>query len=691
MGSRAADTAGAQALSFRRDVNGLRALAVASVVAFHVDRAAVPGGFVGVDIFFVISGYLISRILFAELRDGAFSLRDFYAKRVRRIFPALIVVMTVVWGAGWILLDPPAFAELGRQQREAAFFSLNFHEIAASGYFDLAAEARPLLHLWSLSIEKQFYIVWPALLILLFRWPRLVAPTILLIFAGSLAVDLVLTARDPTKAFYLPWSRAWELALGAMVAEREMFPGGQTRPPFVCRLLERSPALFSLEGADLAFLFGVALMISAVFLLDDAQPFPGWRALIPTLGCALALANPKSRWAERLLDGRAAQWLGGISYPLYLWHWPLLSFAFIEWGPSASPVIRVALAGVAILLAWLTARFIERPTSASFRRQALGVVATLTLAMIGCGAVGALTKSANGFASRYPPGIAALFDFPPRGLADALYRAGQCFYDRRDSQNSLATLRDRLIGQFAEAGCATPRDAGKPTILILGDSHGAHLYPGIAAEFGAVANVLQLNANYCAPLIEPAQTGEGPIGTERCRIVNRVIQEMTRKIRPAVVVIGAFYWQYLTFPAYRYPDFETAYRASLAELSVAGVGPILVVGDPPIWRPALPSLVARELLTSGASPRFSSAGLVEESLAIDEAQRRQPWPPGVAYVSLIAALCDANGCPRRVGDDLPNDLFAIDYGHLSRQGSIFVARNVLGPAIRAALAAAKAR
>ena len=144
----------AEALAFRRDVNGLRALAVASVVAFHVDRDAVPGGFVGVDIFFVISGYLISRILLAELHAGAFSLREFYAKRIRRILPALVVVLFAVWAAGWFVLDPPAFTELGRQQRDGAFFSLNFHEIAEAGYFDLASAARPLLHLWSLSIEE---------------------------------------------------------------------------------------------------------------------------------------------------------------------------------------------------------------------------------------------------------------------------------------------------------------------------------------------------------------------------------------------------------------------------------------------------------------------------------------------------------------------------------------------------------
>lgn len=668
----------AEAFAFRRDVNGLRALAVASVVAFHVDRDAVPGGFVGVDIFFVISGYLISRILLAELHAGAFSLREFYAKRIRRILPALVVVLCAVWAAGWFVLDPPAFTELGRQQRDGAFFSLNFHEIAETGYFDIASAARPLLHLWSLSIEEQFYIVWPALLFALFRVRRLVAPAIVLIFFGSLAISLALTAHDPTRAFYLPWSRAWELALGAAVAYRELFwPARPGRAPPAAR-------------ADVFALVGLALMLGAVFLLDEAQPFPGWRALAPTCGCAMTLASPGGVWSDRLLGGRVAQWLGRVSYPLYLWHWPLLSFAFIAWGPSGALPIRIALAAVATLLAWLTYRFVERPAAASFRLHEAGVVAALALALGGCGALGAWTKTHEGFASRYPADIAALFAYPPRGLAESLYRAGSCFYDKRDTPDSLTTLAARLARQFAAADCATVKDPSKPTILVLGDSHGAHLYPGLASAFGGVANILQLDANYCAPLIEPAETALGPTGTERCRIVNRLIAEQIRAIKPTVVVIGAFYLQYLSFPDYRYPNFEDSFTKALAGLRAEGTGPILVVGDPPLWRPTLPALVARERLADGQSPRSSNHGLMTESVAIDEALRRRTWPAGVTYVSLVEGLCNALGCLRRVGDDLPKDLIALDYGHLSQRGSIFVAREVLGPVIQAALAAAKA-
>ena len=663
----------AEPLAFRRDVNGLRALAVVSVVAFHVDRSVVPGGFVGVDIFFVISGYLISRILFAELSADAFSLREFYAKRVRRIFPALIVVILTVWIAGWFLLDPPAFTELGRQQRDGAFFSLNFRQIAETGYFDLASEARPLLHLWSLSIEEQFYVVWPALLLALFRVRRLVAPAVFVIFFASLAVNLTLTGHDPTRAFYLPWSRAWELALGAAVAYREIFwRSGVADAP-------------SSRATNFTVLIGLALMIGAIFLFRETQSFPGWRALLPTCGCALVLANPGGPWGERLLGGIAAQAIGRISYPLYLWHWPLLSFAFIEWGPNGMLPIRVALAAAAVVLAWLTYRFVERPAAAGFRLHEAGVVAALALGLVACGALGALTKTSNGFAIRYSAPIEALFDFPPRDLAPTLYRAGRCFYDQRDSAASLTTLRARVAQQFADASCALVMDPRKPTILILGDSHGAALYPGIENEFGAVANVLQLNANYCAPLIEAPETGLGEIGTERCRIVNRLIADMVRDIRPTVVVIGAFYLQYLTFPAYRYPDFETAFRGSLTDLRAIGVKSIVVAGDPPLWRPPLPSLIARELLASGVSPRYSSVGVMSEAMAIDDAMRRQSWPAGVAFVSLDQGLCNAKGCLRRVGEDLPGDLVALDYGHLSERGSIFVARNLLGPAIRAGL------
>jgi len=652
-------------LAFRWDVNGLRALAVASVVAFHVDRRFVPGGFVGVDIFFVISGYLISRIILVELSAHEFSLADFYAKRVKRIFPALALVLMSVWAAGWLLLDPPAFRALGIHQIDGAFYILNFRLMAENGYFDSASEAKPLLHLWSLSIEEQFYVVWPLLLIALFRARRLVASAIFLIFMASLSFNLYMTPRDPTQAFYLPWSRAWELALGAGVAYRELF----------------RPVAFRPWARDVASLTGFTVMIAAIFLLDEAQPFPGWRALVPTLGCALVLAHPGGAWSGKFLSARPAQWLGLISYPLYLWHWPLLSYAYLRYGGAAPLALRLALAGCAIVLAVVTYRLLERPVSARFRQNRWMVTATLVGALVACGLIGMLTRALKGFPSRYPPQVAAIFDFPRSGFRERIYRAGSCFDDNRDDRVDAESITQR----FAAAACDTPKDPNKPTILLLGDSHGAHLYTGLKTVFEEKANILQINASYCVPLVEHVNTNAGLAGTERCKTINDYIFARVRALKPDVIVVGAYFNVHINDAAWFYPDFVEKFRAGAASLHEAGAGAIVVAGQIPTWTQSLPFLAANEMLAEGATPMVTTRSLDQQSLALDVVLQREPWPDGVSYVSLVKGLCNDSGCKRRIGDDLPDDLMAIDYGHFSQRGSTMVVRDLLGPTIENAL------
>jgi hypothetical protein len=393
------------------------------------------------------------------------------------------------------------------------------------------------------------------------------------------------------------------------------------------------------------------------------------------------LANAGGAWSDRILCCRPAQALGAISYPLYLWHWPLLAMADVEFGEPAPLPLRIALAGAAVGLAAATYRFVERPLSVSFVRNRWGVTAALVLALAACAILGKITRVRHGFPGRYPAEVSAIFEFPPHGFDKELYRAGTCYDDRHFE----SLTPERVARNFSAAACDAPANPKLPTILILGDSHGAHLYPGIKAVFGERANILQLDASYCAPLVERLSIGAGVAGTERCQIINDYVYQRVSVLKPEVIVVGADFQLFLQSPTWLYPGFVEAFLKGAARLRAIGGGAVVVSGQVPTWTWSLPPRVAHEMLADGKTPVSSKQGLDERSLEIDAQLRSQPWPAGVSYVSLVGALCDNQGCLRRVGDDLPDDLMAVDYGHLSRRGSLKVVRDILAPAIDRAL------
>ena len=380
-------------LDFRDDINGLRALAVLGVVIFHADRAWLPGGFAGVDIFFVISGFLISRIILAQCAAGRFSLTMFYARRAKRILPALLVAVSFVWIVGWFMAAPTQFRDIGGGLLGNSYFTVNFWLMrlaGVGGYFGADATTKPLLHLWSLSIEEQFYLAWSVLLLALFKLERrLVLIVILSVFVASFAFSVVLTPIDPIAAFYLPWTRGWELALGALIAYREVF--WLKALPYPSRRIANIGA-----GA------GVALMLGAFLFLNETRPFPGWLAAIPTAGCALVIANPRSLPGEIALGNRVAGFFGVISYPLYLWHWPLFAFARIWPGVLPTTPVLFALAGVAVALAALTYRLIEQPVAAPFRRWPFVTALILVGLLALTGIVGRMTYDFEGLSVPLP-------------------------------------------------------------------------------------------------------------------------------------------------------------------------------------------------------------------------------------------------------------------------------------------------
>lgn len=371
-------------LAYRPDVDGLRAVAVTAVVAYHAAPALVPGGFVGVDVFFVISGFLISSIILTERDQRRFSLVDFYARRIRRLFPALILVLAATWAAGWYYLLEHELSALGKHIAAGAAYVVNFTLKAESGYFDTAADEKPLLHLWSLAVEEQFYIVWPLLLLVIAGRRRLLT-VLALITAASLISNLITIRRDPAAAFFLPHNRFWELGLGALLAFFNLY----APPDFRAMLLARAGRIgLGARGLSvLASLGGLALILAATFGLSREIPYPGAWALIPCLGAVLIIASgpdaPVNRW---LLALPPVVFVGLISYPLYLWHWPLLAFPTIV-GAIGEPGVRAAAVSLAVGLATATYLLVERPLRHA-RGRAMPValmMATLAFLALGLG------------------------------------------------------------------------------------------------------------------------------------------------------------------------------------------------------------------------------------------------------------------------------------------------------------------
>jgi len=416
---------------YRPDIDGLRAIAVGSVLVYHAFPTALMGGFIGVDIFFVISGFLITTIMLQSLAVGDFSYRDFYARRIRRIFPALLVVLFATLCAGWYLLLSDEFAELGKQTVGGAAFVANFVFWGESGYFDTAAETKPLLHLWSLGIEEQFYIFWPLLLGLAWRkgWP--IVRVVLAVAAVSFVVNVTTVHPLPAASFYSPASRFWELMVGGILA---------------CMRLK--PPTPSAWRSHVQSVVGVGLIVLGLVMIRSTKAFPGWWALLPTLGAVSCIAaGPNGVLNKYLLSNRVMVWIGLISYPLYLWHWPLLAFVrIVEADPlHPSPVYRAGAMVARVLLAWATYRFIERYAR---NRPGPGILKALGAGMVLIAALSA----AIFFGAPQPRNSSERLQIVANATLDADYYAGF----------KLDQIGEQLVYKTG---------SGPKRVLFVGDSH----------------------------------------------------------------------------------------------------------------------------------------------------------------------------------------------------------------------------
>lgn len=494
-------------MKYRPDIDGLRSVAVLSVLLFHLGATWLPGGFVGVDVFFVISGYLITKNLTEHIERGGLSLIDFYDRRIRRIAPAALTVLVVTLLAGYFLLMPGDYASLGKSAVYSAFGAGNLFFFWHTGYFDREASLQPLLHMWSLGVEEQFYVAWPVVLALILRIAKrrrsLTISMIAVISAISFAICLHELKIDPKAAFYLPHNRAWELGVGALIV---------FVPPLRPRVM-----------AEVAGLAGALLIAFGLFTLRHSDPFPGLNAVAPVLGSALLVWPRSKNWSGQILATAPMRWLGLISYSVYLWHWPVIVL-FRHWGNSAAPTAAEAafLIVLSVGLAWVSWRFIEQPFRRS-GRPTISIPIGITAAGI-TAALAFIVIAYQGFERRIGSDMTALSSL------DVMWQ-WHC-------------PRVKQIQGLDRPYCEFGAPWGKSTVkaIVWGDSHAEHMAPIIesAAEYQ--------NASFLLYRECPAALGgharriwtEVPGYVQRCTDMRqRAIKTLTADPSISLVILAA--------------------------------------------------------------------------------------------------------------------------------------------------------
>jgi peptidoglycan/LPS O-acetylase OafA/YrhL len=697
----------------RRDIEGLRALAVLSVLINHAFPNALPGGFVGVDIFLVISGYLIGRHLLQDIQAGRLRILGFYAKRARRIFPALALVLISVWGFGWLCLSAPEFSTLGQHIVASAFFSNNILLWLESGYFDVAALDKPLLHLWSLGIEEQFYLLVPAMLWLGSKGSAASVRWVARLGALSLLATIVLSHFDYSGSFYLLHTRFWELAAGVVLAQAELrthahrhvltgvhsafavnvretlaFCAATGFFAFVALgssnqrwqrdvVFQDSALILTAIVAILAGLYvqrgkrqqrfllnapyltrtssvvGIILICVSVVALTPSK-WPGPQTLFPVLGTAMVIAATPTAAFNTLLGREPLVFIGGISYPLYLWHWP----AIVIWrllNPGARGIEMAVPLVVSVALAWLTKALLEEPFRfgklglASFRRPHLrAVVAGLVFAA----ALGSLAFATHGLPSRIPPQLQAIAEWSEMNPS-VNWRSGNCYHAPKSTT------------EFSSE-CTPLKRPGVPLVLLWGDSHAAHLYPGlVSAQSIHSFDIIQWTAGLCPPTAVAFTNESLACPTRRAT----ALRELSQLNPDSIMLAGA--WEIYLGKTETEADILRSLSETIRQLRKDSDREIVVIGPGPLWNVSLAVDLFRFMVAKRLNEIPERLGRPTDAVwHLDAAMAAQAAALNVRYVSVLNHFCNKSGC-RTVGDRTKTrpDLLYSDSNHLTASGS----------------------
>ncbi len=609
--------------AYRRDIDGLRAIAILPVIFFHAFPTLITGGFIGVDVFFVISGFLITSIIAEEIDGGRFNYSSFYSRRVRRLFPTFLVVLASCIAFGWNVLSAMEYKQLAKHILAGLSFVANINLWSEAGYFDVSADSKPLLHLWSLGVEEQFYLVWPTLATLLLPIMNRSTRSVFISLICLIFIAALTSLWSTEAAFYLPLSRFWELFCGAALAVAlRRRDGGLTGVP-----------------AQFFGAIGLLLIVVPAFLLTSHSPFPFPWALAPVIGASILIATQDSVINRFVLSNRLLVGIGLISYALYLWHWPLLSFLHVMDNGATSAGMRLGALVLAFALSTASYWLLEKPfrsrTKSSLKLWALGTVSVL----IGLVAVNIYVRDGLGF--RVDSIVSEIIgDKDPHKLA---WRSGECFVEREGTDHFLPS-------------CVGTKD--RPDLLLWGDSHAAALYPGLSVLAAQNDKSLaQYTAALCKPLIDDTSLSNA------CLESNKQVFQLISKQRPRAVLLHAR-WDTSRDPI--------LIKQTIEELRMAGIENLFLVGPSPRWNDDLPKIVFNYYRKNHQiPPQRSSECRFEDAQRDDKVFSELADQLHIRYVTFSGLLFSSLGCLLRTSPD-SRDVMMFDADHLTVAGSRFV-------------------
>jgi peptidoglycan/LPS O-acetylase OafA/YrhL len=613
--------------TYRPDIDGLRAIAIVLVLMFHLKVGFTKGGFVGVDVFFVISGFLITGIILKDIEDGRFSFRHFYERRVRRLFPALFAAIAAASLVALFVLYPPELEAYGKSLAGAVLFAANIFFYSGRGYFADGTDVLPLHHTWSLAVEEQFYLIFPILLVLLSRLGRrALIRLISAIGVLSFVLSLYFMHTTPEAAFYLLLPRAWELSTGALLAAGAV------------------PVITSGRMREFAGALGLVAILTAGGAFNKNVPFPGWSALLPCLGAALIIHSGRERDTAvyRLLSHPWVVLVGLASYSIYVWHEPIIVYYRLAFGSYLNNADRVILAPICMAAGFLSWRFIERPfryggwlatRQSLFQAGGAAMAAGLAMAVI--------FVAGKGFETRFPLEARQLAAFRPP--AETEEEGGSCFVSRARADSNAPDVPAHCLALAP----------GKKNYLLVGDSFASHYRLGFEDAFPSL-HLLVATASGCKPLLRDT-------GAPRCRkVVNNAFHSFLPGHRLDGVIISGL-WTTADLP-----DLMPTVQ-HLRQFT----SDVIVMGPTPIYHDKLPRLLARSILRNDPGLVNRERDASRSALDAEFAKALAGGP--ARYASVIRALCDGESCMTR---DDKGDPIQGDYGHFTRSGARLVARTL---------------